>query len=99
MADFLQKFDHFQQAMNYFTTIEEAEWFWSKKVETLLFECIQKAKGDEKKHAAATIESWKIILIDLDDNCEKIGETVFDSKTSSKTVELLKLNAFHGLKL
>jgi hypothetical protein len=37
--------------------------------------------------AAATIESWKIILIELDDNCEKIGETVFNSKTSSKTVE------------
>jgi hypothetical protein len=41
-------------------------------------------------HAAATIESWKLILIELDANCEKFGETMFDSKTSSKTVELLK---------
>jgi hypothetical protein len=108
-----------------------------------LFECTQKAKGDENKfevfldsyvkelvdflkvhfsdicdsedaakmlsrfesgievelYAAATIDYWKIILIELDDNCEKIGKTVFDSKTSSKTVELLKLNAFNGLKL
>jgi hypothetical protein len=48
---------------------------------------------------AAPIESWKIILIELDDNCENIGKTVFDSKTSSKTVEFLKLNAFYGLKL
>jgi hypothetical protein len=48
-------------------------------------------------HAAATIESWKIILIELDDNCEKTGETVFGFKMSSKTVELLKLNAFYGL--
>jgi hypothetical protein len=108
-----------------------------------LFECIQKAKGNEKKfevfldsyvkelvnflkvhfsdicvsedaanmlsglasgsevklHAAAMIESWKIILIELEDNCEKIDETVLDSKTSSKTVELLKLNAFYGFKL
>jgi hypothetical protein len=39
------------------------------------------ASGSELKlYAAATIESWKIILIELDDNCEKIGETVFDSK-------------------
>jgi hypothetical protein len=142
-ADFLQKFDHFHQAVNNFTTIEEAEWFCPQKVGTSLFECIQKAKGDEKKfevfldsyvkelvdfqrvhfsdicdseyaakmlsglesgsevelHVAATIESWKVILIELDDNCDKIGETVFDSKTSSKTVELLKLNAFYGLKL
>jgi hypothetical protein len=44
-------------------------------------------------------QSWKIILIELDDNCEKIGETVFDFKTSSKTVELLKLNGLYGLKL
>jgi hypothetical protein len=42
MADFLQKFDHFQQAVNYFTTIE---WFWPQKA--ALFECIQKAKGEE----------------------------------------------------
>jgi hypothetical protein len=47
--------------------------------------------------AAATIESWKIILIELDGNSEKIGETVFDSTMSSKTVELLKLSAFYGL--
>jgi hypothetical protein len=47
------------------------------------------ASGSEVElHAAATIESWK-----------KIGEAVFDSKTSSKTVELLKLNAFYGLKI
>jgi hypothetical protein len=46
------------------------------------------ASGSEVElHSAATIESWKII--ELDDNCEKIGETVFDSKTSSKTVEFL----------
>jgi hypothetical protein len=140
MAVFLQKLDHIHQAVNYFTTIEEAEWFWPEKVGTSLFECIQKAKGDEKKfevlldsyvkelvdflkvhfsdicnredavkmlsglesgsevdlYAAATIESWKIILIELVSNCEKIGETVFDSKTSSKTVELLKLNAFYA---
>jgi hypothetical protein len=44
------------------------------------------ASGSEVElHAAATIESWK-----------KIGEAVFDSKTSSKTVEL---NAFYGLKI
>jgi hypothetical protein len=49
MADFLQKFDHFYQAVNYFTTIEEAEWFWPQKVGTSLFKSIQKAKGDEKK--------------------------------------------------
>jgi hypothetical protein len=42
-------------------------------------------------HAVATIDSWKIISIELD---EKIGETVFDFKMSSKTAELLKLNAF-----
>jgi hypothetical protein len=48
MADFHQKFDHFQQAVNYFTTIEEAESFWLQKVGTSLFGCIQKAKGDEK---------------------------------------------------
>jgi hypothetical protein len=54
--------------------------------------------GSEKElQAAATIESWKIILIELNDNCEKIGE--FDSKMSSKTVEFLKINAFCGLKL
>jgi hypothetical protein len=49
MADFLQKFDHFHQAVNYFTTIEE--WFWPQKVGTSLFEfeCIQIAKRDEKK--------------------------------------------------
>jgi hypothetical protein len=57
------------------------------------------SRSEVELHAAATIVSWKIILIELDDNCEKIGETVFDSKTSSKTVELLKLNAFYGLKL
>jgi hypothetical protein len=113
MSDFLQKFDHFHQTVHYFTTIEEAEWFWPQKVGigTSLFECIQKAKVDKKKlevfldsfakelvdflkvhisdicdskdaskmlsgmasgsevelHAAATIESWKIILIELDD--------------------------------
>jgi hypothetical protein len=49
IADFLQKFDHFYQAVNYFTTIAETEWFWPQKVGTSLFECIQKAKGDEKK--------------------------------------------------
>jgi hypothetical protein len=43
MADFLQKFDHFHQAVNYFTTIEEAEWFWPQKVGTSFFECIHKA--------------------------------------------------------
>jgi hypothetical protein len=32
MADFLQMFDHFHQAVNYFTTIEEAEWLWPQKV-------------------------------------------------------------------
>jgi hypothetical protein len=47
VADFLQKFDHFHQAVHYFTTI--AEWFWPQKVGTSLFECIQKAKGGEKK--------------------------------------------------
>jgi hypothetical protein len=47
VADFLQKFDHFHQAVNYFSTIDE--WFWPQKVGTSLFECIQKAKGDEKK--------------------------------------------------
>jgi hypothetical protein len=58
------------------------------------------ASGSEVElHAAATIESWKIILIELDGNCEKIGKTVFDSKTSSKTVGFLKLNAFYGLQL
>jgi hypothetical protein len=60
---------------------------------------ILESGSEVELHAAATIESWKIILIVLDDNCEKIGETVFDSKTSSKTVELLKLNDFYGLKL
>jgi hypothetical protein len=143
MADFSQKFDHFHQTVNYFTTIEEAEWFWPQMGGTSLFECIQKAKGDEKMfkvfldsyvkelvdflkvhfsdtcdsedaakmlsglasgsevelHATATIESMKIILIESEDNCGKIGETVFDSKTSSKTVQLLKLNAVYGLKL
>jgi hypothetical protein len=49
MVDFLQKFDHFHQAVHYFTKIEEAEWFWPQKVGTSLFECIQKAKEDEKK--------------------------------------------------
>jgi hypothetical protein len=58
------------------------------------------ASGSEVElHAAATIESWKIILIELDDNSDKVGETVFDCKTSSKTVEFLKLNAFYGLKM
>jgi hypothetical protein len=52
-----------------------------------------------KWNAAAAIESWKIILIELNDNCEKIGGTVFDSKTSSKTFEFFKLNALYGLKL
>jgi hypothetical protein len=31
-------------------------------------------------HAAATIESWKIILIELNGNCEKIGEPLFEVK-------------------
>jgi hypothetical protein len=47
--------------------------------------------------AAATIESWKIILIELDDNCDQ--ETVFDSKTSSKTVEVLKFEVVFSLSL
>jgi hypothetical protein len=49
IEDFLQKSDHFHQAVNYFTTIEEAEWFWRQKVGTSLFEFIQKAKNDKKK--------------------------------------------------
>jgi hypothetical protein len=59
MADFLEKFDHFHQFVNYFTTIEEAEWFCPQKVGTSLFECIQKAKSDEKKFEVLRFLLWK----------------------------------------
>jgi hypothetical protein len=64
MAYFLQKFDHFHQAVNYFTTIEEAEWFWPQKVGTSLFECIQKVKGDEK-NLEVFLDSYVKELVDF----------------------------------
>jgi hypothetical protein len=51
------KFDHYHQAVNYFQIIEEAEWFWPQKVAASLFECIQKAKGDEKVESFCPLKS------------------------------------------
>jgi hypothetical protein len=59
MADFLQKFDHFHQAVNYFTT---TEWFWPQKA--ALFKCIQKAKSEEKKFEVF-LDSYVKELVDF----------------------------------
>jgi hypothetical protein len=64
MANFLQKLDHFLQAVNNFTTIEEAEWFLPQKVGSSLFECIQNAKGDEKKFEVS-LDSYVKKLVDF----------------------------------
>jgi hypothetical protein len=45
------------------------------------------------------LELWRIVRTEVDENCEKIDETVFDCEDSSKTIELVKLNGFYGLKI
>jgi hypothetical protein len=38
------------------------------------------------------LELWRIVRTEVDENCEKIDETIFDCEDTSKTIELVKLN-------
>jgi hypothetical protein len=58
------------------------------------------ASGSEAELVVvAEIESWRIVRTELNDDCSLHNEIVFGEEDSVKTVHLVKLGEFYGLKL
>jgi hypothetical protein len=58
------------------------------------------ASGSEAELVAvADIESWRIVRTELNEDCSLHNEIVFGEENSLKTVHLIKLGEFYGLKM